>query len=422
MMIPQILVALTLLGAAAPAAQNPAPASPTDWPAWRGPEGDGLARHAKPPVQWSQTSNILWKMDLPGRGHASPIVWGDRLWILTANDEAQTQSLLCYDRRTGRKLWDRLIHKGRFVQLNRKNSQASATPICDGKRVYTVLAIDDALFATAVDLDGQIVWQEKVGGYESEHGYGSSPVLYKSMLIVAGDHMGEGGGYIAAIDRETGQPVWKTKRVRTSTNSNYATPMVATVAGRPQLLIHGYNLIASYDPETGKLLWTCDGPTHVCANTIVAGKDHIYASGGYPRKQLLRIRADGTGNITTSHVEWTDHQGVAYVPSSILHGERLFVVDDQGIATCYDAKVGKPVWRQRLGGAFTASPTLAGGYLFVPAEDGVTHVIKASDGFEVVARNKLPGAIFATPAFCGNLIYLRTDTALYCIGESNAVQ
>jgi outer membrane protein assembly factor BamB len=389
-----------------------------DWPAWRGPQGNGIAATARPPRTWSETTHIVWKAPVPGRGHASPIVIGDRIIVATADEQAGTQYLAGYSAATGAQEWKTLVHRGRLIPMHRKNSHASATPVFDGRNVYALFAIDEALHATALDLDGRIVWQKKVGPFESEHGYGSSPALYKSMLIVAADHLGGGGGYLAALDRASGRIVWKSPRQLTATHANYATPFIATVAGRPQLLIHGYDHVASYDPDTGGVLWRVAGPTHVCANTIVAGENHVYASGGYPQRKLLCIRADGSGDVTDTHVEWTDGRAIAYVPSPILHEGRLYVVDDLGVATCYNAADGQVIWRERIKGPVSASPILADGHLYVFSEQGVTTVLEAGDTLRIVAENVLPGGHMATPAFVGTRIYVRTNDALYCIAES----
>ncbi|MBI1373259.1 MAG: PQQ-binding-like beta-propeller repeat protein [Phycisphaera sp.] len=390
-----------------------------DWPWWRGPSKDGIAPASATPVtEWSETSNIVWKTDVPGRGHASPIVVGDRVIIATCDEAAGTESLLCYDRNDGKQAWATQLHQGELPAKNRKNSHASLTPACDGQQVYTIFVIDDALWVDAVTLDGAVVWKKRIDDYKSEHGHGASPILYKSTVIISGEDLT--GGYLAALDRATGDVIWKTPRTRSDVHANYATPNVGRVAGRDQLVIHGYDRVTSYDPATGKELWHADGPTEVCANTPLFSDTHVYVSGGFPRKKLMAIRADGSGDVTKTHVEWTDGAGVAYVPSSLLHNDRLYVVNDGGIVSCYNATTGKDIWRQRLGRSFTASLELVGDRLYISGESGTTYVFKAADTFEMIAENQLPGGQLATPAFSGDAIFLRTDTSLYRIGPKAA--
>jgi len=273
----------------------------TDWPAWRGPTGDGIApKNVVAPLRWTASKNILWSVDVPGRGHASPVVVGDNVLIATCNERAGTQSLLCYGRADGKPRWAAKLHSGKLVKINRKNSHASLTPVSDGRLVYTLFAINAALHVSAVNLKGKIVWQKNLGPYKSEHGHGGSPLLYGANLIISGeDHT---GGYLAAIKKTDGKQVWKVVRRKADIHANYATPTIGRIAGRDQLILHGYDRISSYDPASGKLLWYCKGPTEVCANTPVFDDKYVYASGGYPGKLLLCIKADGSGDVTGTHV------------------------------------------------------------------------------------------------------------------------
>jgi len=389
---------------------NPATPTANDWPWWR---GAALRNHATgdPPLTWSETQHIVWKAPLPGRGHASPIVWGDAVFIATADATAGTQSLLCFDRATGARRWATEVHRGSFIGMHRKNSHASATPAADGQRVYTAFAIDDALFVSAIDFHGEIVWQKRVGDFHSEHGYGSSPVIHRSMVIVTGDN--KGPSYVAALDRATGELVWKTPR---PDEPSYGTPVVFDIAGRSQLIVHGGDRTHSYNPDTGELRWTCQGPADIVGNTPVADDAHVYVSGGYPQKKLMAIRADGAGDVSATHVTWSTSRAVSYVPSALLHDGRVYVVTDGGIAACIDATTGEAIWRARLDGAVSSSPVLVGDRIYVGNERGVTHVYKAAEQFELLATNELPGGIMATPAIIGDRIYLRTSEALYCIG------
>jgi outer membrane protein assembly factor BamB len=389
-------------------------AAPGDWPWWRGPALDGSGDSGAP-TSWSARENVHWKTLVPGRGHSSPIIHGERIFLTTADERTQKQSVLAFDRATGKQLWNTLVHTGGFPAMNPKNSQASATPACDGQRVYSAFVHKTALYVTATDMAGKRLWQSKAGDFSSEHGYGCSPVLFGSLVIVNGDSLR--GSFIAALDCATGKIAWKTSRPTTGRHGSYGTPIIAELAGKPQLLLTGMGTVASYEPATGKLLWSCTGPAEVTGCTPACSDKLVFATGGFPEKQILAIRADGRGDVTASHVAWRTGKGVAYVPSPLHHDGRLYMVTDNGIATCFEAATGKQLWQDRLQGAFTASPVLAGGLLYFTNEAGKTFVLKAGPKFEIVATNDLGEAVMATPAICGGQVYLRTNRHLFCLGR-----
>jgi outer membrane protein assembly factor BamB len=390
------------------------PPAAGDWPWWRGPTLDGKGE-GQPPLRWSRNENVLWRTPIPGRGHASPVVGGGLVYLLTAEEKSQQIRLLAVDRNRGGVQWNTLLHEGGFIHRHEKNSHASATPAFDGRRVYCVAAVQDAVWVTAVDADGRIVWRQQAGPFASQHGYGSSPVIYGELVIVAADQ--DGPGYLAAFDRARGRLVW---RVRRYESPSYATPIVLRVAGRDQLLLAGCAKTAAYDPATGELLWYCEGPSQVAACTMCAQGDLVVSSGGYPEKRLLCIRADGRGDVSASHVVWSTDQAVTYVPSPLIHDGLLFVVNDGGVAACWSLEDGKSRWRQRLGGNFSASPVLAGGHIYAADETGTTYVFKALGTYDEVAQNVLPEGQFATLAVCGRELYLRTTEAVYAIGHAPA--
>jgi outer membrane protein assembly factor BamB len=392
--------------------------SATDWAWWRGPQQDGHSPSAAPVTTWSATENVLWKSSVPGRGHSTPSVCGERVYLTTANEAAQEQLLLAYDRASGDRLWSVVIHKGNLPRMHSKNSQASASPACDGHRVFCAFVNAGRLFVTAVSLDGKIIKQTDTGAFTPEHGFGSSPVLHESMIIVNGDSMKD--SFVAAVDRDSLELVWKTTRPSTGEHGSYGTPVVAELAGRPQIVLAGMRSTSAYDPQTGKRLWTCAGPADVTACTPAFGDELVFSSGGFPQKELLAIRPDGSGDVTETHVAWRTTKGVTYVPSPLYHGGRLFVVDDGGTMTCFDAKTGDEIWQDRLDGDFSASPVAAAGLIFATNERGVTYVVRAGDKFELLSANNLGSGGFASPVVCDGRIYLRTEDALYCIGPSEA--
>jgi outer membrane protein assembly factor BamB len=377
-----------------------------DWPWWRGPTRNNHAVGPLPPVRWSQTENILWKAKIPGRGHATPSVSSNRVYVATADEDAETQSLLCYDRENGKLHWTCEVHKQGFMHAHSKNSQASATPACDGERIFVAFISHGHLWVTAIDLAGKIVWQTQAGTFNSQHGYGSSPLINQSLVIVAGDN--QGAGFITALHRKTGEIVWRTPR---DNDPSYGTPIIASTGGREQLLLSGQNSVQSYDPLTGERLWMTSGPADVTANTVAWNENAIFASGGYPQNGVLAIRAKDGGEIL-----WQQSYKV-YVTSPLVVGDRLFIVQDNGVARCLDAESGNEVWTQRLGGDFSASPVLCGDVIFVPSESGAMHLFKASDEYEKVAENQLGDRGFASPVICGGRIYLRSGDTLYCIGQ-----
>jgi hypothetical protein len=257
-----------------------------------------------------------------------------------------------------------------------------------------------------VDRDGEIVWQTQAGPFKSQHGFGSSPVLYKSLVIVAGDN--SAAGFLAALDRGTGDIVW---RVRRQNKPSYATPIIADVAGHTQLLLSGQDSIVSYNPDNGQVLWTSDGPASTTANTMVWNEQLVFASGGYPQNNVMAIRADGSAEVV-----W-QKRIKDYVPSLLLVEDRLYVIQDDGILRCLKADSGDQLWTKRLGGNFSASPVLAGGNIYVPNEQGTTFVFSSRPEFELIAENDLADGGFASPVIVGGKIFLRTNHRLYCIGQ-----
>jgi hypothetical protein len=382
-----------------------------DWPWWRGPDWNAHATGEVPPLKWSETNNVRWKTPVEGRGHATPCLWGDRIFLSTSDELRQTQSVICLRRSDGRTLWKRQVHSGGFPPKHEKNSHASATPACDGRRVYVVFHCQGAVLASALDLAGEVLWQKDVGPYDERYGYGSSPAIYDGALIVAGDS--KAAGFLAALDHTTGREIWRAERPNLP---SYGAPIIATLGGRRQILVQG-NRVAGYDPATGEQLWHCAAPARATACSLCCDGRRVYASGGYPERRIWSIRGEGEGDVTESHIEWRfERKGFAsYVPSPLLARKRLFVVSDGGLAACLNADDGQPLWSERLGGDCSASPVLIGDYLIAPNETGRTYVLRAGDTFELVAENTLEEGAFASPVVCGGRLYLRTTGHLYCI-------
>lgn len=391
--------------------------SEADWPGWRGPTGNGIAAGTAV-SSWSETENVVWQSPVPGRGHSSPVICGDRVLLATAIEDQQRQLIVAFDRASGNELWRTELHQGGFPSLGKmhqKGTHANGTVACDDQSIYTAFLNHDSITASAVDFDGNIVWQTKLGAFNSKFGYAPSPIVYRSLVIFAADN--QGGGYLAAVHRRSGEIVWRKERSRSST---YSSPVVATVAGRDQLLISGGNEVSSYDPGSGELIWSCAGTADATCGTMVWNESLVFASGGYPEKQTLAVRGDGSAEVV-----WTD-KVKAYEPSMLLSGEELYAVSDNGIACCWDAATGDKHWQQRLQGSFSASPVCCDGKIFAANTSGTAFVFRATPaGYEQVAENKLGDDAFATPAICDGEIFMRVGAQgpggrqemLYCLGE-----
>lgn len=399
--------------------QMPPPARAAEtWPAWRGPQGNGKVPEEQPPLKWDETNGVLWKTPVPGRGHSSPAVDGQRIFLTTADEVGGTQSVLAYDRKTGQPLWNKVLFTGGLdPKAHKRNTQATSSVACDGERVFALLMNAGAIHLCALSPEGAELWRKELGKFKSHWGYSASPILHGRDILIAADHAD--GGFVAAVARATGEIVWTQPRPK---SPNYPPPVVARVAGKDQVLIAGCNLFSSFDPATGKPLWSVAATTEECVGSVVVEGDLAFASGGYPKSETVAVRADGSGEIV-----WRNNTKV-YVPSMLAHEGHLYAVNDSGIAACWETATGKEKWKERLGGVFNASPVLAGNHIFVAREDGTTFVIKPDpEKLNVVSQNKLGSEVFATPSFAGNRIYLRAAETvdgkrqefLYCVGGTN---
>ena len=397
---------------------RPIHVDPQDWPWWRGPEHNGIASSDQhPPVHWSETQNIVWSSKIPGRSHGSPIVAGNQVFVTAADHERGVQTVLCFDRTDGRQLWESVVHEGGLdVKSNEKSSMASASAACDGERVFVNFLNGDFVFMTALSREGTRLWQTKVSPYVNHQGFGSSPLLYQDLVICVADN--KGGGAVMAMNRGTGEVVWKRDR---PAKPNYPSPVILNVAGKDQLFLTGCDLVTSLNPLTGEVLWECEGATTECVTTTVTDGQHIFTSGGYPKNHVSAVTADGSGKTV-----W-ENTTRSYVPSLLARDGLLFAVMDAGIAICWKSDTGRELWKGRLNGTFSSSPVMVGDLIYAANEEGQTFVFKASaEKLDIVATNQLGHSVFSTPVICGGRIYNRVtvDTEdgkrqemLYCIGE-----
>lgn len=405
-------------GSAAGTAAN----SAEDWFAWRGPNANGIANGAAPPTEWNETKNIIWRANVPGRGHSSPIVVGSKVLLTTADEQQQVQSVLCFDRATGRPVWKTDVNRGGFPsEIHAKNTHASPTLASDGELVFASFCHHDGIHLTALDLNGRQVWQEQIGPFRPaayKFGYSASPLLYKGTLIVTSEFE---NGLIAWNNAKTGKSI---STLFSRDAISHSSPIVGNVAGRDQMLLSGNNRIISTDPVRGNTLWTARGVTTAATcGTMVWDGDVVFASGGYPKAETVAVLADGS-----SRVLWRNGEK-CYEQSMLAYDKHLYAVNDNGIAFCWDAMTGAERWKQRLGGSVSSSPVLAGGNLYLANERGTMFVFKASpEEFVEVGRNQLGDETFATPTICGGRIYLRVanggsgrrQETLYCIGQQGA--
>lgn len=267
-----------------------------DWPWWRGPLRNGVADQAAVPVTFSETDHVIWKTPVPGRGHSSPTVVGNRVFLTTATIAEQIHEVLAFDRTTGKPLWRKEVNRGGFPAKNHpKNTEATATLACDGERLFAVFYHHDNVVAVTLNFDGEVVWEKEVCRFRPktyEYGYAPSPVLYQNTVLIAAEYDGE--SFITALDRQSGDRVWQAPR---PTMITFSTPMIAHVAGKDQLLISGAQKVSASDPATGKPLWSVDGTTFATCGTMVWDGEIVFASGGYPKAETLAVKADGSGEV-----------------------------------------------------------------------------------------------------------------------------
>ena len=421
---PIALAALTLAAAALVGAIMASAARAEEWPAWRGPRGDGTSTEAGVPLEWSSTENVAWKTPIPGTGHSSPVVWGDRVYVTTCIEDEQKRLLLAIDRATGKVVWDRVVVVAPLERKNDLNSYASSTPLTDGRHVWVTFLDFPKVLVVCYDAAGREVWRRSPGDLYAVHGFTSSLLAYKDMVILAADQDAElpKRAYIVALDQATGEERWRIdrpNRVR-----SYCPPVVFEAAGKPQMVLSGSKCVASYDPGTGRPLWIVDGPTDQFVASLVFTDGVFMMTGGYPTLHILGIRPDGEGNVTDSHVVWhlKDRKIVSYVPSPIAADKWFFVVSDAGQASCLEAPTGKVLWSERLGKHHSASPVSAGGNLYFLDDDGVMHIVKAGPAFEPVGRSDLGEPCRASPAISRGHIYIRGVKNLYRIGGGGPPQ
>src|SRR5262245_32641917 len=410
------------------------------WAQWRGPLGTGVALNAQPPVVWSETKNIRWKTAVPGKGHSSPVVWGDRIFLTTAipfGDEIKPRfvrpgahdnlavtrnhefAVLAVSRTTGKILWQQTVRKAAPHEAGHVTaSLASASPVTDGEHVF---AFFGSYGMYCLDVNGKLIWKKDLGEMHSKHGHGegSSPALYGETLIVNWDN--EEQSFVVALDKRTGKQRW---RIAREEDTSWATPIVLENGGKTQVVVSGTNRIRSYDLTTGAVIWECGGLSSNVVASPVAANGVVYAGSSYDTRAMFAIRLDGArGDITgTKQVLWTRKRGTPYVPSPLLYGDTIYNLQHyQGVLVRIDTKTGEeqgdPI---RLGAIrdVYASPVGAAGRIYVTSRDGVTQVISHGDATpKMLAVNRLDDSFSASAALVGRELFLRGERYIYCIAE-----
>ncbi len=384
-----------------------------NWPNWRGPNGDGTSTETNLPTKWDSTTNVLWKVPVPGIGYASPITWGDKLFTVTAKPETHEKLLLCYDIKNGNLLWQVDVLKTPFENKHNDNSFASGTPATDGTSVYVSFLDGDSVVVAAYDFAGKQLWMQRPGTFSSPHGYSCSPVIYKDKVIINGDSKGD--AFIAALSRTDGHTIWKNTLNKPA--HSFSTPLFREMAGRMQMIFCGNQGVASYNPDDGSCYWFVNGPSEdFCSSPVYNEKTGlVLISSAWPQRNILAIRPDGKGDVSNSHIVWRSTDGAYYVPSPVTVGDYLVTTMTNGLVHCIEAATGKILWKENLGKQYS-SAVLVNGLVYMPNDAGVITVIKPGPTFEVIAKNSIGETMFASPAISNGKIYLRGTKYLYCIG------
>jgi outer membrane protein assembly factor BamB len=426
-----LLLAIPLLASAA-----------DNWPGWRGPAGNGVSTLTSLPISWSTERNLAWKIAVEGRGHSSPVVWGNRLFLTTdiegevipgaeppkhtvggqpylhpdatSGNRKHTLKVLCFEVATGKLLWERTVHDGRvFDDRHRFNTYATPTTVTDGKFVY---AYFDSQGLYKFDVDGKLIWKMSLGPILTKGlGSGVSPILFEGKILILADQDGGDESFLVAISQSDGKIVWKTPRKERQT---WMTPLIVDAGGKPVLIVTGAESVVAYDPRTGVELWRTEGLDGNAVHSPVVGEGMVFVTSGYPKKKVMALRLNPKEG--EDRIAWKYERGTGYTISPILYGDYLYLLSDAGILTCLVAKTGEVKYdskRFSKPGRFGGAPVAFDGKLLMTSQDGDSYVVKAGPVYEVLAANSLEEAVVASPALAGDSVYIRTAGHLYRIRE-----
>jgi outer membrane protein assembly factor BamB len=422
--------------------------APADWPQWRGPASQGTSTETGLPTQWSAAKNVAWKATLAGTGTSSPIVLGalvivtsqlgsystgsgdprlardDRALAVRENPIGRSESpdgkvylvVEAFRRSDGKRLWEyKTAATGARPDLHEKHNLATPTPVSDGKRIYAWFGNGQIV---ALDMEGREVWKRDLGqdygSFLNQWGHGSSPALYKNLLILLCDHGPV--SYLLALDADTGKERWKADRG--SGRVSHSTPVLVTGPRGPELIVNSSARIDAYDPASGQVLWYAGSERQTPIPSAVFHDGTIYLSRGYRNSDILALRPGGRGDVSVSHLRWRMPNGGSYVPSIVQYEGLLYMTNEVGVVTCATAETGELVWKERLGGIFFASPVAADGKVYLLSETGEMFVLRAGRKAEVLAKNDLGERFLASPAISAGRIFLRGDGTLFAIAEA----
>ena len=392
---------------------NQTKASGGDWPAWRGPHGDGISPETTAPLQWSPEAGLVWKIALPGIGRSSPIIFGDRVFITTGTADDAARRVLCIERNTGKILWNTIVHQGPGGKMHQDNTTASSTPATDGRHVYAVFVDDVGMTAAALDFNGHIVWKSSPGSFYSNHGFAASPVLYGDGVIINGQQ--DGTAFVTMLERNTGKELW---RYTPAVNlRSFSTPVLTRHEDRDLLILTGSQHTAALNPASGELVWRVQGPSEKFVCTPSVGHGMVFSFAGSPDKKSLAVRLGGSGDVTETHVAWRSERGMPYVPSPILVGDYLHVINDLGVYSCIDPKTGTVLHTARALGSTYSSPIAVGNHIYLFEDTGRCTIFENRPGFHVIARNELGEEVYTTPAVSSGQLFVRSVNSLFCIGK-----
>lgn len=398
-----------------------------NWSRFRGPTGQSVSVATDLPVEWDIDKNIAWKTAIPGQGWSSPIVWGDRIFLTTATDEGRECRVIAIDLKSGKILWNNMVFTQETKNKHGKNSYATSTPVTDGERVYAVFA--GGAFV-ALDFDGNILWTNKELDYYSQHGLGTSPILYKDMLIMSvdpSDPVDKDVGwrvpwdksYILALDTKTGRQRWKT--MRGSSRVAHITPIIVQMDGKDQLISPTGNITHGLDPETGKILWSVETEGEGVVPSPSVAEGLLFTAWSPENRTLRAIRLGGKGDCTKTHIAWEQKRNSPQMASILYIKPCIYTGTDNGSFTAYEAATGEFLWQKRVGGPINPSPLFADGKIYVLDENGKTTVFKPSNAStepaEVISENDLEEHALASIAVAGKQLLIRTDHHLWCIGK-----
>ncbi len=405
------VVVAMLLGNIARAEEN--------WPQFRGPTANAHASSQNLPLEWSEEKNVTWKTAIHDRGWSSPVVFDGQIWLTTAKPDGKSMYAICVDKASGKILHDiHLWDVEKPSEIHATNSYASPTPVIEKGRVYAnfgsygTAAIDTA--------SGKVLWTRRDFPCEHWRGPGSSPILHENKLIMHFD--GYDHQYIVAVDKATGETIWKVDRdVEYGTDNGdvmkaFCTPLIIEVGGQKQIISSTSKATLAYD-LTGKEIWRVTYSSFSSTGMPLWGNGLVYLNTGFGKADLMAVKPEGTGDITGTNVVWKVTKGIGSKPSQLLVGDLIFNVHDAGVANCLDANTGEQVWTTRLGGTFSSSLLYGNGRVYFCAEDGKCTVVAADRELKILAENKLDDGFMATPAVSGDSLLLRTKTHLYCVEQ-----